>query len=117
MSQVYARNVDEPDEVIEVEKATSKIISLGGVSLSHDIHEPGWRWTEHVRPVVGTEWCETRHVGYVLSGRMRVLLEDGTEFDLRPGDLMDIPAGCSATNLVKRCSGWVGGHGSVRSKL
>ncbi len=93
MRHIHTRNVDEPDEVIEVEKVTSKTVSLGGVSLSHDTHEPGWRWTEHVRPVVGTEWCETHHVGYVLSGHMRVLMEDGTEFDLRPGDLMDIPAG------------------------
>ena len=93
MSQVYRRNVDEPDEVIEVERARSEITSLGGVTLSHDIQEPGWRWAEHVGPVVGTGWCETHHVGYVLKGHMRMLMKDGTEFDLRPGDLMDIPAG------------------------
>jgi class 3 adenylate cyclase len=93
MSHVYTRNFDDPDEVIEVDKVRSEIISLGGVSLAHDFHEPGWRWSEHIRPVVGTEWCESRHVGYVLKGHLRIMMKDGTEFDCRPGDLMDIPAG------------------------
>ena len=106
MSQTYTRNFDEPDEVIEVDKVTSEIISLGGVSLAHDTHEPGWHWAEHIRPVVGGEWCESRHVGYVLKGHMRILMKDGTEFDCRPGDLMDIPAGHD---------GWVLGDEPVES--
>ena len=96
MSQVYRRNIDEPDEVIELEKVRSEMVSLGGAVLSRDVHEPGWRWAEHVRPAVGTEWCETRHVGYVLKGHMRILMKDGIEFDVRPGDLTDIPAGHDA---------------------
>jgi class 3 adenylate cyclase len=93
MSPVYTRNFDDPDEVIEIEKVRSEILSLGGMGFSHDTQEPGWRWSEHIRPLVGTEWCETRHVGYVLKGHMRIRLKDGTEFDCRPGDVMDIPAG------------------------
>jgi class 3 adenylate cyclase len=93
MSATYTRNFEDPDEVIEVAKVRSEMLSLGGMSFSHDIQEPGWRRSEHIRPLVGTEWCETRHVGYVLKGRMRIRLKDGTEFDCQPGDVMDIPAG------------------------
>jgi class 3 adenylate cyclase len=93
MSTDNRRNFDDPDEVVEVEKLRSEMISLGGMSLAHDMHQPGWHWAEHIRPLVGTEWCETRHVGYVLKGQMRIRLRDGTEFDCRPGDVIDIPAG------------------------
>jgi class 3 adenylate cyclase len=109
---VHTRNFDEPDEVVELEKVRSEMVSLAGMSFSHDIHEPGWRWAEHVRPHVGTEWCETRHVGYVLGGRLRIRLRDGTEFDCRKGDVMDIPAGHDAWVLDDEpleTLAWMGG--------
>lgn len=93
MEGVYTRSFDRPDEVIEVDKVRSAIVGLSGMAFSRDIQYPGWRWSEHVRPRVGTEWCEARHVGYVLRGRMRIQLRDGTEFDCHPGDVIDIPAG------------------------
>src|SRR5918996_3335149 len=53
-------------------------------------------WSTHVRPVVGTETCQTRHVGYVLKGRVHVVLDDGTEFDISAGDVVDIRPGHDA---------------------
>lgn len=108
----YTRNFDEPDEVIEVEKVNAKVISLRGINLAHDTHQPGWRWSEHVKPLVGTEWCESRHVGYVLRGRGHIVMRDGTGFDCRPGDLMDIPPGHDAWVLGDepwKVLSWIGG--------
>lgn len=92
----YVRSFASPDEVIEIETVRSEMITHGGMTVSHDIQQPGWRWSEHVAPLVGAEWCQVRHIGVVLRGRMHVLLEDGTEFDAGPLDFMDIPAGHDA---------------------
>jgi class 3 adenylate cyclase len=93
MSTAYRHNFDDADEIIELERLTSKVLSLGGLSLSLDIHHPGWHWEEHVKPLVGTEWCEAHHIGYVLSGQGGIRLRDGTELRLRGGDVVDIPPG------------------------
>lgn len=93
VKNVYRRNFDDPDEVIELERLESRTLTLGGLSLAYDIHKPGWHWKEHVRPVVGTEWCESRHAGFVISGQVGIRLRDGSEFECRAGDAVDIPPG------------------------
>jgi hypothetical protein len=60
------------------------------------VFEPGWRWSEDVKPLAGTASCENHHSGYVLSGRMHLVMDDGTEDDIGPGDLFDIPPGHDA---------------------
>src|SRR5262245_99017 len=72
------------------------MITRGGMTVSHDIQEPGWRWSVHIRPLVKTEWCQVHHTGVVLRGQLAVLLEDGTEFEVPPMSLIDIPAGHDA---------------------
>jgi class 3 adenylate cyclase len=96
VNTVYHRNFDEPDEVIELEQLISKVLTLGGMSLALDTHQPGWHWKKHVRPVVGTDWCESRHIGYAVSGRMAIEMRDGTKLEARGGDAVDIPPGHDA---------------------
>jgi class 3 adenylate cyclase len=98
VAETYAKNFDDADEVFEIEHLRSENLTLGGLTVSHDVHQPGWRWSTHVKPVVGTEWCMVRHVGVVLQGRIGIRLEDGTEFECRPWDVVDIPP---------RHDGWV----------
>lgn len=86
-----ARSFDEPDELIELDGVRSAMITQGGVTVSYDVHQPGWRWSTHVRPIVRTEWCEVHHLGIVVSGRLQVQLQDGTEFEIGPMSFMDIP--------------------------
>ncbi len=93
MGTVYRRNFDEPDEVVEVEKARSELISLGGLTIAHDTHQPGWHWAEHVGPQVGSTSCQSHHMSFVIRGRLQVRLDDGTEFECRQGDVMDVPPG------------------------
>jgi class 3 adenylate cyclase len=92
----YVRSFSAPDEVVEIETVRSEMITKGGMTVSHDLQQPGWRWSLHIKPLVGTEWCQVRHIGVVLRGRIGYLLEDGTEFEAGPLDLMDIPPGHDA---------------------
>jgi class 3 adenylate cyclase len=92
----YVQPFAEPDELIELETVRSEMISRAGMTVSHDTQRPGWRWSTHIRPLVKSEWCEVHHLGVLIRGQMHVLLSDGTEFDVGPMSLMDIPAGHDA---------------------
>jgi ketosteroid isomerase-like protein len=70
--------------------------SAGGLTLMKGVFEPGWRWSQDIKPIAGTDSCRTRHLGYTLSGRMHIVLDDGREMDLGPGELFDLPAGHDA---------------------
>lgn len=96
MLEVYVGSFASPDEVIEVEGVRSDMVELGGVTLARDIHQPGWRWSTHLRPLVGTEWCETRHVGYAMRGRLHIITKDGLEYDIGAGNVFDLPPGHDA---------------------
>lgn len=72
------------------------IASAGGLTLMRGVFEPGWRWSNDVAPIAGTPSCQTRHLGYVISGRMQVRMDDGTELTLSAGDLLDLPSGHDA---------------------
>jgi class 3 adenylate cyclase len=88
----YVQPFAEPDELIELDTVRSELITRAGITVSHDTQQPGWRWSTHIRPLVKTEWCEVHHLGVLVRGHMRVLLRDGTEFEVGPMSLMDIPA-------------------------
>lgn len=70
--------------------------SAGGLTLMRARFEPGWRWSNDIKPLAGTESCQTHHLGYMISGTMQVRMDDGTELTMRPGDLFDLPAGHDA---------------------
>jgi quercetin dioxygenase-like cupin family protein len=98
---VQGESLDSPDETREfVGKGKADIVHLGNVSVGKFVLGPGWRWSEHVKPIVGTESCEVRHIGYVLSGRMKILMDGGTEAEASAGDAAVIPPGHDA---------WIGG--------
>ena len=82
-----------PDEVVRLPKLTAEIVVLGELTMSRMVAEPGWRWSEHVRPSVGGEWCQVHHVGFVVSGRLGTLYPDGTQVVYGPDDIVDIPPG------------------------
>lgn len=96
----HTRSFDEADEVIVLPGLRSDVVSVGALGVARTVHQPGWRWSDDVRPSVGTAWCETRHVGYCLRGRAGVELEDGSSFEIGAGDVFDIPP---------RHDGWVVG--------
>lgn len=85
-----------PDEVRTPAKTRVEIVRLSGYTLGRFNFEPGWRWSECVKPVVKTETCQLSHVGYVVSGRMTVRLNDGTQKTVGAGESYAIPAGHDA---------------------
>jgi class 3 adenylate cyclase len=93
MADVLTKNVDEPDDVIEFPGLMARTVDVGDVTVGHLVTEVGWRWSTHVRPTVGGEWCQARHVGIVLSGRLGVEFPDGTSIVLEPNTVFDIPPG------------------------
>lgn len=72
------------------------IADAGALALMRATFEPGWRWSEHVKAVAGTDSCQVRHLGHVLSGTMHIRMDDGTEFDVGEGDLFDLAPGHDA---------------------
>jgi quercetin dioxygenase-like cupin family protein len=90
-------NFDTPDETRDASgKGTVQIVKLDGLTATRATFQPGWRWSDHVKPVAGTESCQVLHLGTVLSGRIHVVMDDGTEADAGPGDVYVIPAGHDA---------------------
>jgi class 3 adenylate cyclase/quercetin dioxygenase-like cupin family protein len=90
------KRFDQPDEVRETEKARIELVELGELAVGRTIFQPGWRWSEHVKPIAGTASCEVHHIGYVVSGHIRVEMDDGAAVDLVGGDTFEIPPGHDA---------------------
>ena len=93
MAEFHVKNLLKPDEVMEFPNLTVRVVDLGDITVGYFVNEPGWSWYEHVRPRVGGEWCQARHLGMVLSGRLGIEFEDGTRHEFGPRDVFDIPPG------------------------
>jgi len=85
-----------PDEVRRFPNGLVEIVMLDEIAVSHFVFQPGWRWSRDVGPIAKTATCQHRHVGYTLSGRLAVRMEDGTTLTILPGDAYEIPAGHDA---------------------
>ena len=94
--QLRRKRFDKPDEVRTVEKARIELVELGEAAIGRTVFEPGWRWSEHVKPIVGTASCEVHHIGYVFSGHLHVELNDGAAIELTAGDVFEVPPGHEA---------------------
>ena len=86
----------EPDEVREFPRGRAEIVSIGGGEVGRLILEPGWRWSDHVKPIAGTDSCEAPHFQYHVSGRLAIRMDDGSEFVAGPGDVTSLPSGHDA---------------------
>jgi class 3 adenylate cyclase len=93
MADFHIKNLGRPDEVMEFPFLTVRLVDLGDITVGQFVNEPGWSWYEHVRPRVGGEWCQARHLGMVISGRLGVEFEDGTRMEVGPNEVFDIPPG------------------------
>jgi class 3 adenylate cyclase len=93
MAGLESKSFDEPDELLELPLLTVKTIVLGEVHVSWVVHQPGWSWSEHVKPIVGTPSCQHHHQGIVLSGRAEVTTDAGARRVIGPGEVYDVPPG------------------------
>jgi len=91
MSTIQTKSLNTPDETNNLPKTKIEVITFGELSLMKLTLEPGWRWSEHVRPMAGTELCEAPHFQYHVQGTLHIVMADGAEFDARPGDVTALP--------------------------
>jgi ethanolamine utilization protein EutQ (cupin superfamily) len=96
MAGIQSRNFDSPDETRSPDKTKVDVVRMGDTTAARFAFEPGWRWSECVKPVAGTDSCQVDHLGYCVAGRLHVRMNDGTELDFEAGDAMRIPPGHDA---------------------
>jgi hypothetical protein len=96
MKKAEVKNFNKPDDVREFPKGKLELVKIGGVTVGHAVFEPGWKWSESVKPIAKTNSCQAPHLQYQISGVMKVRMDDGSEFECRPGDVLLIPPGHDA---------------------
>jgi quercetin dioxygenase-like cupin family protein len=96
VTTLVAKSHDAPDEVRTPPKTRVEVVELGEFTIGRFNFEPGWRWSECVKPVAGTDSCQLSHVGYALSGQVTIKLEDGSEQTISAGESYTIPPGHDA---------------------
>jgi class 3 adenylate cyclase len=87
------KSFDHPDELVRFPGITENLVEIAGMTVARTVQEPGWRWSTHMQPVVGGEWCEARHIGAVVSGRWGAILRDGSVLEFGPNDVYDVGPG------------------------
>lgn len=93
MARLQRRDLAKPEEVRSFPLGRVEIFELDDVVVGRTIWEPGWRWSEQVKPIAGTALCEYHHVGYSISGLFRVQMPDGIEMEIPPNHVYEIPPG------------------------
>lgn len=96
MDEAELKRFSEPDEVREFPKGRLEVVKIGGGIVGRATFEPGWRWSESVQPIAGTDSCEAPHFQYHVSGTLKVVMDDGTELECKPGDVSLLPSGHDA---------------------
>ena len=96
MAGLTAKPFDTPDETRTPDKAKMEVLDLGSVKAARLTAQPGWRWSECIKPVVGGDSCQAHHVGVIISGTMHVVHNDGTEGDITAGTGYEIQPGHDA---------------------
>ena len=96
MAGVRALDFDAPDETRTPEKTRIEVVRVGSTTAARFSFEPGWKWSDCIKPVVQTESCQLHHEGTLVQGRMHVVHDDGSEMEIGPGDAYVIQPGHDA---------------------
>ncbi|HLW61521.1 MAG TPA: cupin domain-containing protein [bacterium] len=96
MGAMTSKSLNAPDETRKFPKGTLELVTLGGITFGRATFEPGWKWSESLKPIAKTKSCEAPHTNYHISGRLHVRMDDGTEAEFGPGDVSVLPPGHDA---------------------
>ena len=96
MAGAESKSMDAPDEQRTPDKTTIDVVTVGSAEVGRFTFQPGWKWSDCIKPVAKTDSCQAQHLGFVQSGRLRVEHEDGSAIDLGPGDAYQIAPGHDA---------------------
>ncbi len=108
MEKLLKKSLNSPDSTrSDIPNLKVELVTANGFKVQRVTAQPGWRWSEHQKPVVGGDSCQMRHVVYVLSGKLHTRMEDGKEIELLPGDIGVIPPGHDGWNAVSVPTVWL----------
>src|SRR3954451_20068873 len=108
MADVEVKDFDSPDETRQFEgNGHADVVELGGLPVSRGTFEPGWKWSTNLKPIAGTDSCQVHHLGYCVSGRMKVTMDDGSEQEIAPGETASIPPGHDAEVVGDEACVWI----------
>jgi len=96
VANLTVKSFDSPDETRTPDKTKLELVDLGTAKVARLTAQPGWRWSECIKPLVGGDSCQARHVGVITIGRMHIAHDDGTEVDAGPGEAYVIEPGHDA---------------------
>ena len=96
VAKAEVRNFNSPDEVRQFPNGRLELIKVGKATVGRAVFEPGWKWSESVKPIAKTQSCQAPHLQYHVSGVLKVRMDDGSEFECHPGDVSLIPPGHDA---------------------
>jgi quercetin dioxygenase-like cupin family protein len=98
MAGLVKKSLNTPEEIRPFQDGTGKLelVNLEGGPVGRATFEPAWQWSKHVKPIAGTDSCQAAHMGYCISGRMVIRMDDGEQVEFGPGDFMICPPGHDA---------------------
>ncbi|MFF7178401.1 cupin domain-containing protein [Streptomyces sp. NPDC008121] len=98
MTGIMSRSFDSADETRPFEGGMGRLdlLTTDQGPVGRAVFEPGWQWTKHVKPIAGTDTCQASHVGYVASGRMKIVMDDGETGEVGPGEYFTVTPGHDA---------------------
>ncbi len=96
MNSAQVKSLNRPEELRTFDKGKVGLVKANGSMIGRGIFQPGWKWSESVKPIAKTKSCEAPHFQYHVSGTLHVKMDDGTEMDLKPGDISYLPSGHDA---------------------
>lgn len=96
MGSIQSKNMSSPDEIRSLPKTKVEVVKVGEHTVMRTTFEPGWKWSECVKPAAGTPSCQVHHVIYTISGRMNIRMDDGTQKEIGPGEIAVVPPGHDA---------------------
>lgn len=104
MASLQKKNLSSPDETRTFDKGKTEVVTIGDLTFGRSTFQPGWKWSTSIKPIAKTNSCQMHHVGYIVSGKLDTMMDDGKKISLGPGDAFDIPPGHD---------GWVVGNEPV----
>jgi mannose-6-phosphate isomerase-like protein (cupin superfamily) len=96
MATLEKKSFNSPDETRSFNKGKVELTTVGGTTFGRATFEPGWKWSNDVKPLAKTDSCQSLHTMYVISGKMHIVLDDGSEMDVEPGDVAIVHPGHNA---------------------
>jgi hypothetical protein len=96
MTSMQKKSLNAPDEKRSFPKGSLELVTVGNLTFGRATFEPGWKWSESLKPIAKTASCQAPHTNYHISGRLHVRMDDGTEAEFGPGDISVLPPGHDA---------------------